>query len=139
MPMIHAAVWYVIPGALLVFVIALYYLRRKIKSNREFQERLQREFIALQQEKKVLFDFLHDLGEAFTEDIDREHLLRIIVTCARKVTGARGSAIYLWDGPREKLLANLISGAFPPPLKVDNIVADQLASRQQDLEAFLSL
>ncbi len=137
--MIHATVWYVVLGAVLVFFGAIYYLRQKFRSNRQFQERLQREFIALQQEKRVLFDFLHDLGEAFTEDIDREHLLRIILTCARKVTGARGAAIYLWDGTREKLLAALISGAFPPPLKVDNIIADQLASRQQDLEAFLSL
>ncbi len=40
-------------------------------------------------------------------------------------------------GPdREKLLAAIVSGAFPPPLKIDNIVADQLAGRQEDLEAF---
>jgi sigma-B regulation protein RsbU (phosphoserine phosphatase) len=137
--MINATVWYVLAGAVVLFFGVLQYLRHKIRSNRQFQDRLQREFIALQQEKKVLFDFLHDLGEAFTEDIDREHLLRIILTCARKVTGARGAAIYLWDSAREKLLAALISGTFPPPLKVDNIIADQLASRQQDLEAFLSL
>jgi sigma-B regulation protein RsbU (phosphoserine phosphatase) len=137
--MIHDTVWYIVPGLLVVFFGALYYLRRKFRLNREFQHRLQREFVALQQEKKVIYDFLHDLGEAFTEDIDREHLLRIIITCARKVTGAKGAAIYLWDGAREKLFAALISGAFPPPLKVDNIIADQLASRQEDLEAFLSL
>ena len=139
--MIHLPGWYVIVSAVAVVVFfgGMRYLRRKIQINREFQERLQREFVALQQEKKIVYDFLHDLGEAFTEDIDREHLLRIILTCARKVTGAKGAAIYLWDAAREKLLASLISGSFPPPLKVDNIIADQLASRQQDLEAFLSL
>ena len=139
--MIHAPGWYVVVGAVavLVFFGGMHYLRRKIQINREFQDRLQREFVALQQEKKIVYDFLHDLGEAFTEDIDREHLLRIILTCARKVTGARGAAIYLWDATRDKLLAALISGSFPPPLKVDNIIADQLAARQQDLEAFLSL
>jgi sigma-B regulation protein RsbU (phosphoserine phosphatase) len=139
--MIHPTVWYVVAIAvvLVVFFGLLQYLRRKIRLNRQFQTRLQREFVALQQEKKIVYDFLHDLGEAFTEDIDREHLLRIIVTCARKVTGAKGAAIYLWDEAREKIFAAIISGAFPPPLKVDNVIADQLAARQQDLEAFLSL
>jgi sigma-B regulation protein RsbU (phosphoserine phosphatase) len=137
--MMHATVWYLVFGALVLFFAAVHYLRRKIQINRDFQNRLQREFVALQQEKKIVYDFLHDLGEAFTEDIDREHLLQIIVNCARKVTSAKGAAIYLWDGAREKLFAAIISGAFPPPLKVDNIVADQLASRQEDLDAFLSL
>ena len=137
--MIHATVWYVVLGALVVFFGALHYLRRRMRLNREFQTRLQREFVALQQEKKIVYDFLHDLGEAFTEDIDREHLLRIIVNCARKVTGARSAAIYLWDEAREKLFAAIISGSFPPPLKVDNIIADQLADRTEDLEAFLRL
>jgi sigma-B regulation protein RsbU (phosphoserine phosphatase) len=115
------------------------YLRRKLRLSRRLQQKLQQEFVALQQEKKIVYDFLHDLGEAFTEDIDRDHLLRIIVTCARKVTGARGAAIYLWNADRDKLRAAIVSGAFPPPLKVDNVVADQLAARQEDLESFLML
>jgi sigma-B regulation protein RsbU (phosphoserine phosphatase) len=132
------AVWYYIICGLVVIIVLLY-LRRKLQLGQKFQERLQQEFVALQQEKKIVYDFLHDLGEAFTEEIDREHLLRIIVTCARKVTGAKGAAIYLWDPPREKLFAAIISGAFPPPLKIDNVVADQLAGKQEDLEAFLRL
>jgi sigma-B regulation protein RsbU (phosphoserine phosphatase) len=132
------AVWYYIVCGLVVIGVLLY-LRRKLRLSALFQKRLQQEFVGLQQEKKIVYDFLHDLGEAFTEEIDREHLLRIIVTCARKVTGARGAAIYLWDPPREKLFAAIISGTFPPPLKIDNVVADQLAAKQEDLEAFLRL
>jgi sigma-B regulation protein RsbU (phosphoserine phosphatase) len=132
------AVWYFIACGVAVFIGALY-LRRKLRLSRQFQDRLQQEFVALQQEKKIVYDFLHDLGEAFTEEIDRDHLLRIIITCARKVTGAKGAAIYLWDPSREKLLAAIISGVFPPPLKIDNIVADQLAAKLEDLEAFLRL
>jgi sigma-B regulation protein RsbU (phosphoserine phosphatase) len=124
---------------LIVMVTGAAYLRRKLRLSRQLQEQLQLEFIALRQEKKVIYDFLHDLGEAFTEEIDREHLLRIIVTCARKVTSAAGAAIYLWDKDREKLTAAIVNGAFPPPLKVDNVVADQLAARDEDLEAFLRL
>ena len=134
----HNLVWYLAICAIAV-VLAFLYLRAKLRAVRLSQKKLQVEFVALQQEKKVIYDFLHDLGEAFNEEIDREHLLRIIVTCARKVTTARGAAIYLWDADREKLVAATVSGIFPPPLKVDNVVADQLAARPEDLEAFLRL
>ena len=71
--------------------------------------------------------------------MDRDHLLRIIIDCARRVTGAKGAAIYLWDPDHEKLMAATVSGTFPPVLKVDNIVADQLSTRPENLEAFLRL
>jgi len=135
----HDLIWYIAGFALLVLALGYIYLRIKLQASIKLQERLQREFVALQQEKKIIYDFLHDLGEAFTEDIDREHLLRIIVTCARKVTGAKGAAIYLWDADREKLAAAIVNGSFPPVLKVDNIVADQLAARAENLEAFIRL
>ncbi|MEJ0000104.1 MAG: hypothetical protein WDO13_13610 [Verrucomicrobiota bacterium] len=135
----HGIPWYLLGLVVLVAGTAFWYVRRKLVASARLQAQLHREFLALQQEKKVIYDFIHDLGEAFTEDIDREHLLRIIVTCARKVTGARGAAIYLWDADREKLVASMVSGVFPPVLKVDNIVADQLAAKPENLEAFLKL
>ncbi|MCE0523682.1 MAG: SpoIIE family protein phosphatase [Methylacidiphilales bacterium] len=135
----HGIVLYLVGLGTALVVISLLYNRKKLNESRRLQADLRREFAALQQEKKVIYDFLHDLGEAFTEEIDREHLLRIIVTCARKVTGAKGAAIYLWDADREKLVAAIVSGTFPPVLKVDNIVADQLAARSENLEAFLRL
>src|SRR5271169_3731950 len=135
----HGILWYFVGICAIVAVLSFLYVRKKLRVSRRLQAQLQQEFVALRQEKKVIYDFLHDLGEAFTEEIDREHLLRIIVTCARKVTGARGAAIYLWDADRDKLVAAIVSGAFPPVLKVDNIVADQLAARPENLEAFLRL
>jgi sigma-B regulation protein RsbU (phosphoserine phosphatase) len=135
----HDLVWYIGGFSLIVLTLGYIYLRAKLRVSLKLQEQLHKEFLALQQEKKIIYDFLHDLGEAFTEDIDREHLLRIIVTCARKVTGARGAAIYLWDADREKLIAAIVNGSFPPVLKVDNIVADQLAARAENLEAFIRL
>jgi sigma-B regulation protein RsbU (phosphoserine phosphatase) len=131
--------WYIVGFGLGILVIGFLYLRQKLQASMKMQARFQKEFGSLQQEKKIIYDFLHDLGEAFTEDIDRDHLLRIIVNCARTVTGARGAAIYLWDNDREKLVAAIVSGIFPPVLKVDNIVADQLAARPENLEAFVKL
>jgi sigma-B regulation protein RsbU (phosphoserine phosphatase) len=135
----HGIGWYLVGFGVVLAVAGVLYIRRKLRVSLRLQAKLNQEFDALRQEKKVIYDFLHDLGEAFTEDIDRDHLLRIIVTCARKVTGARGAAIYLWDADREKLVAAIVNGTFPPPLKVDNIVADQLATRPENLEAFLRL
>jgi sigma-B regulation protein RsbU (phosphoserine phosphatase) len=133
----HGFLWYLLGAGLIVGVAV--YVRRKLLAAARLQTQLRQEFVALQQEKKVVYDFLHDLGEAFTEEMDRDHLLRIIATCARKVTGAKGAAIYLWDVDREKLVAAMVSGVFPPVLKVDNIVADQLAASPENLEAFLRL
>jgi sigma-B regulation protein RsbU (phosphoserine phosphatase) len=135
----HGLAWYLSIFGLLFAVFGAFYVRKKLVTSKELQENLRKEFIALRQEKKVIYDFLHDLGEAFTEEIDRDHLLRIIVTCARKVTGAKGAIIYLWDADKEKLLAATVSGVFPPVLKIDNIVADQLAARPDNLESFLRL
>jgi sigma-B regulation protein RsbU (phosphoserine phosphatase) len=135
----HGTVWYFVGIGVILTVLGFIYIRGKLRASLKMQAQLQQEFIALRQEKKVIYDFLHDLGEAFTEEIDKEHLLRIIVTCARKVTGAKGAAIYLWDSDREKLMAAVVSGAFPPVLKVDNIVADQLVAKPENLEAFLRL
>ena len=124
---------------LLAGLTVIVLVRRKFRADARVLARLRRETVALQQEKKVIYEFLHDLGEAFTEDIDRDHLLRIIVTCARKVTSAQGAAIYLWTGDHTSLRAAVVSGFFPPPVKIDNVVADQLAGRPEDLEAFLRL
>ena len=135
----HDLVWYIGGFCLLVLIVGYVYVRARLRVSLKLQEQLQKEFVALQQEKKIIYDFLHDLGEAFTEDIDREHLLRIIVNCARKVTGAKGAAVYLWDADREKLVAATVNGVFPPVLKVDNIVADQLAAKPENLEAFIRL
>jgi sigma-B regulation protein RsbU (phosphoserine phosphatase) len=135
----HGILWYLLGLGVALAVLSFLYVRRKLRASLVLQARLQEEFVALQQEKKVIYDFLHDLGEAFTEEIDRERLLRIIVTCARKVTAAKGAAIYLWDADRERLMAATVSGTFPPVLKVDNMVADQLVARPENLEAFLRL
>ncbi len=135
----HGVMLYTALAAVVLAVSGALYLRYQLMASRRLQDQLHREYIALQQEKKVIYDFLHDLGEAFTEEMDRDHLLRIIISCARKVTGARGAAIYLWDADRDKLVAAAVSGLFPPVLKVDNIVADQLAAKPEDLESFLKL
>ena len=129
---------FVLIGVLAV-VVVFYFGRRVVRYHLQLERELQREVVALQQEKRVIYEFIHDLGEAFTEDIDRTRLLGIIAACARKVTSARGAAVYLWSPEHDQLRAAVVSGFFPPPLKIDNVVADQLAGRTEDLQSFLQL
>ncbi|HSI85466.1 MAG: PP2C family protein-serine/threonine phosphatase [Candidatus Methylacidiphilales bacterium] len=91
-----------------------------------------------QQEKKVIFEFLHDLGEAFTEHIDKPYLLNIILRCAMRVCEARGGAVYLWNNSqRTELKAVQVNGIFPPPFPVDETIADKLVTRHEYLESFI--
>jgi sigma-B regulation protein RsbU (phosphoserine phosphatase) len=135
----HGFPWYLLGLGTFLAIVGSLYVRWRLVEAAQLQAKLRHEFEALQQEKKIIYEFLHDLGEAFTEDIDREHLLRIIVTCACKVIGAKGAAIYLWNDDRDKLVAAMVTGTFPPVLKVDNMMADQIATSVESLDAFLRL
>jgi len=103
----------------------------------EYEHRLEKRLQGLRKEKKILFDFLHDLGEAFTESIDQHQMLEIILDSAQKVCDAHGGVIYLWNHDRTALRAETVKGFFPPPMAVDNQVADKFATRVEYLETYL--
>ncbi|MEM1059578.1 MAG: GAF domain-containing SpoIIE family protein phosphatase [Verrucomicrobiota bacterium] len=102
-----------------------------------YEDRLERRLQGLRQEKRILFDFLHDLGEAFSESVDQHQMLEIILDSAQKVCDAHGGVIYLWNADRTALRAETVKGFFPPPMSVDNQVADKFATRVEYLETFL--
>ena len=101
------------------------------------QEELRAELLALQEEKRIYFSFLHDLGEAFTEDLDQKHLLQLVLRCAVSVTDAGSGAIYLVDRDAQALRLVAIDGIFPPPLPVPDAVANKIATRQEFLASHL--
>lgn len=115
----------------------IYVLRRKLRVARANMVLLEKERLALKEEKKIVFDFLHDLGEAFTDNIDRNQMLGVILRCARRVCDAGGGAIYLWDAERKRLKAEAVLGLFPPPFPVPDAVADKIATREEYLETML--
>jgi sigma-B regulation protein RsbU (phosphoserine phosphatase) len=110
--------------------------RGAVISERRRQD-LRLRYQAMQHEKKILFDFLHDLGEAFTEEIDRDQLLKIILQAARRVTEAKGAALYLWEGGKKKLQLQQVIGFFPPPQEVPEALAQKIATHPEVLEDFL--
>jgi sigma-B regulation protein RsbU (phosphoserine phosphatase) len=91
----------------------------------------------LQQEKRVFFDFLHDLGDAFNEKTDRQELGQIIITCVTKVTSARSGALYFLDHKGQKLKATAVTGMFPPPFSLPKEVVDKVSTREEHLRQLL--
>jgi sigma-B regulation protein RsbU (phosphoserine phosphatase) len=77
-------------------------------------------------------DLMHDLGEAFTEDLRTEDLLQVVADCCLRISHAGGVAIYLYDDDHRKFHARAVAGRFPAlaPLNAD---PDALAARPEAL------
>src|SRR5262245_6324477 len=99
------------PGAILI--IALY---RRLRMERERSRALAAQVDLLNHRRTIIFDFLHDLGEAFTEGIDLDELLRMIASFSVNTTQASAGAVFLLDNEKRNLKAEVITGPFPPPL-----------------------
>jgi sigma-B regulation protein RsbU (phosphoserine phosphatase) len=115
---------------------AVVWLSIRLSAARSLIARQAAENQHLQQEKTLVFDFLHDLGEAFSEDIDRAQLLDTILQCALRVTKARSGAIYL-KNRRNQLVAETVHGLFPPPVALLPELENKVASRLEFLETVL--
>lgn len=78
--------------------------------------RMRRERNALLQEKDVVFNFVHDVGDVFggTESVDLGGLLKRVLFYALRTTKAGAGALYLVEPDGESLRACATSGVFPP-------------------------
>src|SRR5438094_10019766 len=80
--------------------------------------RLERSQEEIQVEETLVFDFLHGLGEAFSETIRPTDLHRLIVEGATRVLDAQGGALDLTDRTGTKLVPTFDSNGCPPLLDV---------------------
>jgi phosphoserine phosphatase RsbU/P len=116
-------------------VVWLYILLRQRRSIR----RLERSQEEIQVEETLVFDFLHGLGEAFSETIRPADLHRLIVEGATRVLDAQGGALYLVDRTGTKLTPTFISKGCPPLVDVPPHILQQAAANPMALESFLRL
>jgi phosphoserine phosphatase RsbU/P len=93
----------------------------------------------IQVEETLVFDFLHGLGEAFTETIRPNDLHRLIVEGATRILDAHGGALYMADRTGKKLAPAFISKGCPPVVEVPPHILQQAASTPVALESFLRL
>src|SRR5438105_5407745 len=113
----------------------IYTLVRQRRSIR----RLERSQEEIQVEETLVFDFLHGLGEAFSETIRPADLHRLIVEGATRVLDAQGGALYLVDRTGMKLSPTFISKGSPPLVGVPPHILQQAAAMPVALEGFLRL
>ncbi len=80
--------------------------RRSIEALRRAREELQ-------VEENRVFDFLHGLGEAFSDNLRSSDLHRLIVEGATRITDAHGGALYLVDRTRKVAGSELYFEGLP--------------------------
>src|SRR5438270_3704775 len=100
---------------------------------------LERSKEEIQIEETLVFDFLHGLGEAFTETIRAADLHRLIVEGAARVLDAQGGALYMMERAGGKLAPAFISKGCPPFIDVPTHILQQAASNSEALESYLRL
>ncbi len=87
----------------------------------------------LRDERKTVFDLLHDLGEVISESINIRDLTRVAANCAASITMARGAAVFLHE-PGRGFRAAGVSGVFPPLLAVPPDLEAKIATRTEHLD-----
>src|SRR6202165_2017106 len=100
---------------------------------------LERSNEEIQIEETLVFDFLHGLGEAFSETIRAADLHRLIVEGATRILDAHGGALYLRERAGGKWAPAYISKGCPPFVEVPADVLQKAATTPSELESYLRL
>ncbi len=100
---------------------------------------LERSKEEIQVEETLVFDFLHGLGEAFSETIRPNDLHRLIVEGATRILDAHGGVLYMADRTGAKLVPAFISKGCPPLVEVPADILQQAAATPIALETYLRL
>ena len=127
----HPEAW---PYLLFLFSLIILALLWQLRIARRQAEALTSQIELLTQRRAIVFDFLHDLGEAFTEGISLDELLDLIARFSVNTTQASAGAVFLFDKKKKNLRAEVVIGPFPPPLRPPNVIESKLASDPLNLE-----
>src|SRR5437762_9118143 len=100
---------------------------------------LERSHEEIQVEETLVFDFLHGLGEAFSDTIRPNELHRLIVEGGTRILDAHGGVLYVTDRTGGKLTPAFISKGCPPLIDVPPDILQQAAATPIALESFLRL
>jgi len=90
-------------------------------------------------EEDRVFDFLHGLGEAFSEGVRSSELHRLLVESAVRILEAHGGVLYLADKNDKHLVPSFISKGCPPLVNVPPHILEQAATTPIALESYLRL
>ena len=127
---------YLLYGLLVAFLAG--WIFTWLRQSRRIKQ-LERSKEEIQVEESLVFDFLHGLGEAFTETIRSHDLHRLIVEGATRILDASGGALYMADRTGAKLAPAFISKGCPPIVDVPEHILKQAAATPVALESYLRL
>lgn len=130
--MLSALLFILLCGVSTAFYAAYQGQQRRIQALKKAREKIQRE------ESRV-FDFLHGLGEAFSEDLKPGDLDRLIVEGASRILDAWGGALYLAGKQGELLHPIFISKECPALIEVPPAILQQAASNPSTLQSYVRL
>lgn len=121
---------------LLIAIAALFVMRRSMQLRINTSERAREE---LEIEENRVFDFLHGLGEAFSENIRSADLHRIIVESACRILGSTGGALYLVSRTNEAMVPTFLTKGCPPVLNLPEHVLEQAKKLPIALDSYVRL
>ena len=110
-----------------------------IRRQQRIIEKLKQAREELQVEESRVFDFLHGLGAAFSEDLHPADLHRLIVEGAMRILDAHAGALYLIDRPGKLLLPTFLSQGCLPLVEVPKPILVQSGTNPAALDSFLRL
>lgn len=119
-------------GTLVALLVVLNTFTRKVSE-------LERSRAELQMEEDRVFDFLHGLGEAFSEGVRSSELHRLIVESATRILDAHGGVLYLVDKADAALVPAFVSKGCPPLIELPSHILEQAATTHVALESYLRL
>jgi phosphoserine phosphatase RsbU/P len=119
-------------GTLMALLVVLNTFTRRISE-------LERQRADLQVEEDRVFDFLHGLGEAFSEGVSSTELHRLIVESAVRILNAHGGALYLMDKAEPVLIPAFVSKGCPALIQVPGHIMDQASRNHLALDSYLRL
>jgi len=123
----------------LLFAATLTVLIFMIQSFTRRIAELEQARVDIETEEGRVFDFLHGLGEAFSEGVRSTELYRLVVEGAVRILDAHGGALYVASKNDEALSAGFISVNCPVFTEVPDYVRQQAETTPVALQSFLKL
>lgn len=124
---------------LALFVAALsalvYFMVRARRISRELERRLSE----LELEEDHVFDFLHGIGAAFSEDVRSSELHRLIVESAVRIMDGAAGALYLANKDCTTLTPSFITPGCPTFVTIPEHIQTHAANKQASLDSFQQL
>ncbi len=112
----------------IAFVIATIFFVRKSLMLKAANLALEKSKAQLIKERKILLEFLDNLGKASQEELNAETILDCVVKYSIKTTEAKSCAIFLIDKETKTLKAEYVEGAFPPPYLPADFIMPKVVS-----------